>query len=190
MSAHILQIDSSVFGAHGQSSQLAGRLVEKLREQHSGATLTHRDVTTENIPHYTLEAIQAVATGEAELADALISEVQAADIVVICAPMYNFSIPSTLKAWLDHITRVQVTFKYAEAGPVGLLTGKKTYVVTTRGGLHKDKPHDAVVPYLKTILGFIGLSDVEFIYAEGLAMSAHKDQAVAKAQAEIAALIF
>ncbi|MFT4631276.1 MAG: FMN-dependent NADH-azoreductase [Candidatus Pseudothioglobus sp.] len=189
MSKHILQIDSSVFGARGQSSQLAAGLVEKLRGQCSDATLTHRDVTAEQIPHFTLDTIQAIAKGEAELADALISEVQRADILVISAPMYNFSIPTALKAWLDHITRAQTTFTYVQSGPVGLLTGKKVFVVATRGGFHKDKPEDAVVPYLKTILSFIGLSDVEFIYAEGLAMTDHKDQGLVNARADISALV-
>jgi len=190
MSTHILQIDSSVFGDQGQSSQLAAKLAEKLalkaRQQQSETTLTHRDIAAEQLPHFTLDTIEAIAAGQATLADALIAEVQAADVLVISAPMYNFGIPSTLKAWLDHITRVQVTFKYTPTGPVGLLAGKKVYVITTRGGLHKNTPNDAVVPYLKIILGFVGLNDVEFIYAEGLAMTDHKEQSLHKAKADIA----
>lgn len=188
MSTHILQVNSSIFGNQGQSSQLSNTLLEKIQTQHPEATLTTRDVTADNIPHFTMDTITAIGEGQAELADKLIAEVQAADILIISAPMYNFSIPSTLKAWFDHIARAQVTFKYTDTGPVGLLTGKKVYVITTRGGMHKDTNRDAVVPFMQTILNFVGLSDVEYIYAEGLSMTDKKAVAVTQAQAEIEAL--
>ena len=185
MSTHILQVDSSVLGDQGQSSQLSSQLVTTLQKHYPNATLTHRDVTADAIPHFTLETIQAIAAGKAKLADTLIEEVQAADIIVLSAPMYNFAIPSTLKAWFDHIARAQVTFTYTENGPQGLLTGKKVYVITTRGGLHKDTKNDGVVPYLQTILGFVGLTDVEYIYVEGLSMSNKKEESLALAQSII-----
>lgn len=185
MSTHILQVDSSILGDQGQSSQLSSQLVAALQKRYPKVTVTHRDVTGDPVPHFTLETVQAIAAGKAELADRLIAEIQAADTIVLSAPMYNFAIPSTLKAWFDHIARAQVTFKYTENGPEGLLTGKKVYVITTRGGLHKDTKNDGVVPYLQTILGFVGLTDVEYIYAEGLSMGDKKVEALALAQADI-----
>ena len=189
MSTHILQVDSSVFGNEGQSSQLSSQLVVELQKGYPKATLTYRDVTSDTVPHYTLATIQAVTAGKAKLADTLIAEVQAADIIVLSAPMYNFAIPSTLKAWFDHIARAQVTFKYTANGPEGLLVGKKVYVITTRGGLHKDTKNDGVVPYLQTILGFVGLTDVEYIYVEGLSMEGKKVEALAQAQRAIEKII-
>ena len=117
--------------------------------------------------------------------DALIAELKAADFVTIGAPLYNFSIASTLKAYIDHIARAGVTFRYTEKGPVGLLTGKKAYVFATRGGVYSGTPLDMQTPYLRTILGFLGISDVEFVYAEGLALGLEKkEQALAKASAQ------
>jgi FMN-dependent NADH-azoreductase len=112
-----------------------------------------------------------------------------ADVVVIGVPMYNFGIPSTLKAYFDHIARAGVTFRYTEKGPVGLLTGKKAYVFAARGGLYAGTPRDTQTPYLRDVLSFLGMSDVQFVFAEGLAMeSAAKEQAVAKASAQAEAL--
>ena len=104
--------------------------------------------------------------------------------------MYNFGVPVQLKAWLDAIARAGVTFRYTENGPEGLLKGKKVYVALARGGIYRDTPADSQVPYLKTILGFLGLTDVEFVYAEGLAMGAEgADKAFAAAQAQIGELL-
>ena len=104
------------------------------------------------------------------LDDALIAEVQAADVVVLGVPMYNFGVPAQLKNWIDAIARAGVTFRYTANGPEGLLKGKKVYVALTRGGKYRDTPADTQVPYLKTVLGFLGMTDVQFVYAEGLAM--------------------
>jgi FMN-dependent NADH-azoreductase len=120
------------------------------------------------------------------LDDALIAEVAAADVIVIGVPMYNFGVPAQLKNWIDAVARAGVTFKYTESGPVGLVQGKKVYVALTRGGLYRNTPADTQVPYLKTFLGFIGLTDVQFIYAEGLAMGPEAEQkALASAQSQI-----
>ena len=104
------------------------------------------------------------------LDQALIDEVNAADVIVIGVPMVNFGITSQLKNWIDAIAKAGVTFKYTANGPVGLIEGKKVYAVLTRGGVYRDQPHDTQVPYLRQTLGFLGIKDVEFIYAEGLNM--------------------
>ncbi len=166
----ILKIDSSIFGEGGVSTQLTNEVVRHIHTTVDNAQIMTRDLSNREIPHFTAETINAISNNEAELADTLIHEVQNADIVVMGVPMYNFGVPSQLKAWFDHIARAGVTFKYTENGPVGLLDNKKVYVVTTRGGIHKNQATDIEVPFLKTILGFVGLTDVEFIFAEGLNM--------------------
>ncbi len=181
----VLHIDSSIFDTQGQSSTLTANLVEGLKTKHN-AEVIHRNLASEGQPHFDASTLAALGENRAELADTLIDEVQKADIVVIGAPMYNFTIPSQLKAWFDHIARAGVTFKYTESGPVGLLSGKKVYVVTTRGGQHRDSSADHVVPYLKTILNFLGLAEnLKFVYAEGLALSDHKAHALEDARETI-----
>ena len=120
------------------------------------------------------------------LDDALIAELKAADVVVLGVPMYNFGVPTQLKNWIDAIARAGVTFKYTDKGPVGLVQGKKIYVALTRGGLYRNTPADTQVPYLKTFFAFLGMTDVQFIYAEGLAMGPEAEQkALASAQTQI-----
>lgn len=187
MTQHILYIESSIFGADGVSSQLAQDLIEKLRAQNPGSSLTERHLNSDNIPHFDAATIGAVTSGEAELANTLIEEVQAADILVIGAPMYNFGVPTQLKAWFDHIARAGTTFQYTETGPVGLLKNKQAYVVTSRGGFHRDGQTDVLTPFMKIILGFLGISDVTFVYAEGLNMGDDlRNKSMAEAQAQIA----
>ena len=114
---------------------------------------------------------------------------KAADVLVLGVPMYNFGVPVQLKTWIDAIARAGVTFRYTENGPVGLLTGKKVYVALARGGLYRDTPADSQVPYLKGILAFLGMTDVEFIYAEGLAMGAEvATKAFAEAESQLGTL--
>jgi FMN-dependent NADH-azoreductase len=175
----ILQIKSSVFNGHGQSSRLAEEFVARLREQHPEAKLAQRDLVADPVPH--LDGARAGAffakpeerTPEQRAviaySDALIDELRRADVLVLGLPMYNFGVPSQLKAWFDHIARAGVTFKYTEKGAVGLLSGKKAYVFATRGGVYGD--HDAQTQFVRQFLGFIGIADVEFVYAEGLAIS-------------------
>ena len=121
--------------------------------------------------------------------DALINELQQADVIVIGLPMYNFGVPSQLKAYFDHIARAGVTFKYTEQGPVGLLTGKRAYVFAARGGVYAGTPLDTQTGYVRDFLRFLGITDVNFVYAEGLAISPQsKEAGLAKAGAEIASL--
>ena len=176
---NILQIKSSVFNGNGQSSRLAEEFVALLREQHPEAELAQRDLVADPVPH--LDGARAGAffakpeerTPEQRAvtaySDALIDELRGADVLVLGLPMYNFGVPSQLKAWFDHLARAGVTFKYTENGPVGLLTGKKAYVFAARGGVYGD--NDAQTQFVRQFLGFIGITDVEFVYAEGLAIS-------------------
>jgi len=184
----ILQINASARREGSQSSRLARRIVERLLERNPDAELTVRDLAAQPHPALDEAALQALfapaeqrtpeQAARVALDDALIAEVQAADVLVIGAPMYNLTITSQLKNWFDAIARARVTFRYTENGPEGLLTGKTVYVALTRGGFYRDTPLDTQMPYLKTVLGFLGMTDVRFIYAEGLGMG---DEAIEKA---------
>lgn len=175
----LLQINASLAGANGQSSRLAQHFVADWQAQHPEGRVITRDLASEPVPHLTAERFQAFlsqpdARTEEQRAvnaysDALIEEIKGADTLVFAVPMYNFSIPSTLRAYFDHIARAGVTFRYTATGPEGLLKGKKAYVFITRGGFYADAA-DTQTPYLKQFLGFIGITDVSFIFAEGLAM--------------------
>jgi FMN-dependent NADH-azoreductase len=121
--------------------------------------------------------------------DALIAELKQADTLVLGLPMYNFGVPSQLKAYFDHVARAGVTFTYTEKGPVGLLTGKQAYVFAARGGLYQGTPRDTQTPYVREFLGFLGITDVQFVYAEGLAISAtSKSESLAAAQRSLRSL--
>jgi FMN-dependent NADH-azoreductase len=194
----ILQLNTSLSGADGQSSQLAGAFAASLAGT-SGARVTVRDLAVQPVPHLTLERFRAFGTPVAERtleqqryvaeSDALIDELRRADTIVLGLPMYNFGVPSTLKAYFDHVARSGVTFRYTAEGPVGLLTGKKVYVFATRGGQYAGTAADLQTAYLRQFLGFIGLRDVEFIYAEGLALGAeHRAAAVGRALERIVQL--
>lgn len=186
----ILSIDSSIFGEGGQSSQLNKRLIEGLMSKHDDATLIQRNLADGSLPHFDANTVKAIGEGKADLADALISELETTDLLVISAPMYNFSIPSQLKSWFDHITRAGRTFKYTDKGPLGLLTKRPVVVISTRGGEHKSSNRDHVAPFLNTILGFVGLDqDLHYVYAEGLSQSAKRDTALEQAQQQIDTLI-
>ncbi|MBX3561076.1 MAG: FMN-dependent NADH-azoreductase [Sphingomonas sp.] len=177
---NILVINSSANAGSSVSGGLAARFIDDLRAANPAAHVVLRDVGANPLPHLTAETVKAIK-GQPEtpaelearaLSDALIEELQQADIVVIGAPMYNFGIPSTLKAWFDHVLRAGVTFSYGENGPVGLLTGKKTVVIESRGGLYSEGPAaimDAQEPHLRAMLGFMGLADVTWVRAEKLA---------------------
>jgi len=187
-----LQLNTSLFGAGGQSTTLAAEFVAR-----RGGKVIVRDLAKEPVPHLDAERFGAfLAKPDARTAEqqavvdyseALIAELREADTIVIGLPMYNFSVPSTLRAYFDHVARAGVTFKYTDKGPVGLLIGKKAYVFVTRGGVYGD---DHIhTRYVRDFLAFIGITDVEFIYAEGLAISpASKDAALAKAREVIARL--
>ena len=193
---NILQINSSARSEGSYSTRLADRIVARLLDADPEATLTLRNLTAK--PHPTLDeaALGALFTPAAQrnveqaarvaLDDALIAEIAAADVVVLGVPMYNFGVPAQLKNWIDAISRAGVTFRYTSHGPEGLLKGKKVYVALTRGGKYRNTPSDTQVPYLATVLGFLGMKDVHFVYAEGLAMGADAErEALATAYAEI-----
>src|SRR6188768_130142 len=182
----LLQIQSSLFANGGQSSTLSREFVDAWTAANPGARVIRRDLNADPVPHLTAERFQAflakpeTRTPEqqaiAGYSDALIAELQAADVIVIGLPMYNFGLPSTLKAYFDHIARAGETFRYTEKGPVGLLTGKKAIVFATRGGLYAGTPLDSQTSYIRAFLAFLGITDIEFIYAEGLAMGDAKKQ--------------
>ena len=186
MSETLFQLNSSIFSSGGQSTRLADEFVARWREQNPDATVIVRDLARDPVPHITAERFQAfLAKPEARspeqravvaYSDRLIEELKRADVIVLGLPMYNFDVPSTLKAYFDHIARAGVTFRYTEKGPVGLLTGKKAYVFTARGGAHFGTPSDTQTSYVRLFLGFLGITDVEFVYAEGLAISESSKQ--------------
>ena len=178
---NILILDSAATGESSVSRRLTRAAAEALVARDPDAHIILRDVGSNPIPHLTAETVPAIRAGiveteaarEAlELSDALIAELKAADLIVIGAPMYNFGMPSTLKAWFDHVLRARITFQYSEAGPEGLLKGKKAIVVEARAGLYSEGPAasmDSQEPHIRTLLGFMGIDDVTFVRAEKLA---------------------
>jgi FMN-dependent NADH-azoreductase len=196
----LLQINASIHNDSGQSSQLANQFVAAFRQSHPTAKVVVRDVAaSESVPHLTAERFGAFITQHEQrtsaqhavvaYSDALIEEIKRADVVVIGLPMYNFGVPSQLKAYFDHIARAGITFAYTEKGPVGRLTGKKVYIFAARGGQYAGTPMDTQTGYVRDFLAFLGMTDVQFVYAEGLAISPQSKQAgLEKAVAEIARL--
>lgn len=195
----LLQIRSSLYSDGGQSSRLADRFVAAWRQANPDGRVIVRDLAREPVPHLDAGRFAAfVAQPQARTAeqtaivaqsDALIDELRRADVIVLGVPMYNFGIPSTLKAYFDHVARAGVTFRYTERGPVGLLPGKKVYVFAARGGQYAGTPRDTQTGYLRDFLAFLGMTEVEFVYAEGLAISEdRRRQALAQANEAIARL--
>jgi len=189
----ILQLNTSLFGEQGQSSRLAAEFARTLAES-TGRELKVRDLAANPVPHLTAERITAFGTPASERtldqqrhvaeSDALVDELRDADVLVLGLPMYNFGVPSTLKAYFDHVARAGVTFRYTAEGPLGLLTGKKAFVFATRGGQHAGTETDLQTAYVRLFLGFIGIRDVEFIYAEGLALGEQQRERALAAAAE------
>lgn len=197
---NLLQINASARRDNANSTLVANRIVEQLKAVHPTARHTVRDLAVTPHPMLDDAALGALFTpaesrtaeqaARVALDDALIAEVQAHDTLVLGVPMYNFGIPVQLKAWIDAIARAGVTFRYTASGPEGLLTGKTVYVALARGGRYRDTAMDSQVPYLKTTLGFLGLTDVRFVYAEGLAIGPEAvEQGLAQAQADIEAVV-
>lgn len=192
-----LLIESSLNGAKSVSNGLAHELLARLQNA-ARTTVTVRSLAEEPLPHIDSTFFQGLGTmpeersEEQRLAvarsDMLISELESADQIILAVPMYNFGIPSALKAWIDHIAVAGRTFQYTENGPIGLLTNKKVYIVAARGGAYSEGPMNSLdfqIPYLKSVLGFVGLTDVSIILAEGLAMGeedARRAQAMARSQ--------
>ena len=195
---NILQINASARREGANSTRVANSVVDRLKAANPGAQVTLRDLAVTLHPVLDETALGALFTpvdqrtpeqaARVALDDALIAEIQAHDTLVLGVPMYNFGVPVQLKSWIDAIARVGVTFRYTEKGPEGLLRGKKVYVALARGGLYRDTDKDAQVPYLKNVLGFLGMTDVSFIYAEGLAMGpAAAEKGFAQAHADLEA---
>ncbi|HWT12327.1 MAG TPA: FMN-dependent NADH-azoreductase [Allosphingosinicella sp.] len=191
---NVLIVTSSAQGDQSVSGHLASTFEGRLRAAHPGVAVVRRDVGTGTIPHLTHETvagIRAAPETEAELAtralsDALVAELQAADLVVIASPMYNFGMSSTLKTWFDHVLRAGVTFRYTSAGPEGLLKGKKAVVIESRAGLYSEGPlrhMDGQEPHIRILLGFIGIDDVEYVRAERLAFGPDAAEASIEAAA-------
>jgi FMN-dependent NADH-azoreductase len=194
----ILHIVSSPRGAASISIQLGNAIVEKVKAKYPGSIVTTHDLTNTPFPH--LEEVHLNAfytpaenhtpelTDAIKHSDAAIAELKDADVIVIDVPFYNFSIPSTLKAWIDHISRAGITFAYTENGPQGLIKDKKVYLALASGGIYSEgayAPYDFATPYLKGFLSFIGMTDLTTYRAEGLAVPALKDAALDKAIATI-----
>lgn len=179
----ILNINSSVRNGDSISRKVTTEFVNKWKAQNPDTVVVERDLAAQALPHIdgsTLGAFFTPAeqrtpeqTQLAALSETLVKELFDADVIVIGAPMYNFSITSGLKAWIDHVARAGVTFKYTDTGPVGLLTGKKVFIFTASGGVYSAGPAQAMdfnATYLRAVLGFIGLTDVTVINSEGVAM--------------------
>ena len=196
----LLQLNTSMFSSDGQSSRLAEEFVAAWRSRNPGAQLILRDLAREPVPHLDAERFQAFLAKAGErtprqqavvrYSDELTGELKRADTIVIGLPMYNFGVPSTLKAYFDHIARAGVTFRYTEKGPEGLLTSKKAYIFAARGGRYAGTPLDNETNFVRQFLAFVGIEDVEFVYAEGLAIGeASKQAGLARARAAIERLI-
>ena len=176
----LLQLNTSLFSNQGQSSLLANKFVAAWQADHADGKVILRDMAVTPVPHLDGERFGAflskpeTRTAEqqaiVDYSDNLINELKSADVIVLGLPFYNFGLPSVLKAYIDHIARAGSTFSYTAQGPVGLLTGKKAVIFATRGGKYAGTPLDTQTDYVRGFLAFIGITDVEFVYAEGLAM--------------------
>jgi len=195
----LLQLNTSLFSTGGQSSRLADEFVAGWQANHPRGDVIVRDLAREPVPHLSAERFGAFLAQPGERtpeqqavvddSDALIDELNRADVIVLGLPMYNFGVPSTLKAYFDHVARAGVTFRYTEKGAVGLLTGKQAYVFATRGGFYNGTDADTQTAFVRQFLAFLGITDVTFVYAEGLAVSeAAKQAAIARAQNAIRSL--
>ncbi|MCG9720133.1 FMN-dependent NADH-azoreductase [Shewanella sp. Isolate7] len=195
--AKVLVLKSSILGDYSQSAKLIDHLQQHWQGQ--GAEVTVRDLAAQPLPVLDGEIAMGLRGGDEltarqqevlALSDELVAELKAHDTLVIAAPMYNFSIPTQLKNWIELVARAGVTFTYTENGPKGLVEGKRAVLVTTRGGVHKNGASDHVVPYLKTVLGFIGINEVETVYGEALNMGPEaNEQGISEAKQSIEQLV-
>lgn len=179
--AKILVLKSSIMGEGSQTNRLIDVMLEHRKDQGLQDDITIRNLAEMNLPVLDLEIFQALRGAEnnkpdikqiVALSDELIAELKNADLLIIGAPMYNLNVPTQLKNWFDLVARARQTFRYTETYPQGLVEGVKAVVVSSRGGIHVGQETEAVTPYLKAVLGLMGIHDVEFIYAEGLDMQA------------------
>ena len=182
---NVLVLKSSILTDNSQTNQLSDYFVSKL----AGKNVVIRDLAANPLPHFDATAATALRgqpTSAEEnallaLSDELVAEIKKADTLIINAPMYNFHIPTQLKSYFDFIARPRVTFQYSEKGPEGLLKGKKAVVLAAFGGFHQNQPTDLVTSYMKAILGFVGITDVQFVYVEGIGFG---PEAIEKAQVQ------
>lgn len=190
---NLLYVRCSLFGEDGESSRLATRLVQRFQRAHPDAAMILRDVQQPPLPHLDAATFHAFAQAPDELthedrdrlhlSDRLIAELAGASDLLIALPLYNFSIPSAFKAWIDHVTRARSTFRYTERGAEGMLGNiERCWVITARGGVYHDTPNDTQTPYLKLMLGFLGIAPPTFVYAEGLARPNLRDTALEAAR--------
>jgi FMN-dependent NADH-azoreductase len=186
----LLHLDASSLGQHSISRELTAAIVDQLAQEHPSLQITYRDLSAHPIPHW--NPVADAQSDAGKLGQALLEEFLAADIVVIGAPMYNFSIPSQLKAWIDRVVVAGKTFRYTEAGPEGLAGDKRVIVASSRGGVYSAGPAagmDFQENYLRAVLGFIGIGSPEFVRAEGVNLSAeHKVKAISSARHTIGTL--
>ena len=196
----LLQINSSLFTPEGQSTQLADLFVANYSKKNPGTEVQKLDLSANPLPHLDGERFTAFTTPADERSDRqkaiaaesdkLIADLREASAVVFALPMYNFGIPSVLKAYIDHIARAGETFKYTENGPVGLLEDKPVYIFAARGGSYLGTDKDTQTGYMKTFLAFIGLTNVQFVYAEGLNLGEEsKAESLKNAREQVAALV-
>ena len=197
--SNVLIIESSARQQDSFSRQLTQQFIDQWQTLHPTDQITVRDVALNPVPHLDANLLGGWMKPEAQRnvdehaslqrSNELTDELLAADVLVLAAPMYNFAIPSTLKAWLDHVLRAGVTFKYTETGPQGLLTGKKAYVLTARGGLYAGSTSDHQEPYLRQVMAFIGIHDVTFIHAEGMNLGGDfQEKGLNQAKARLSAI--
>ena len=197
--SNVLIIESSARQQGSFSRQLTQQFISQWQAAHPTDQVTVRDLALHPVPHLDANLLGGWMKPEAQRSadehaslkrsDELTDELLAADVLVLAAPMYNFAIPSTLKAWLDHVLRAGVTFKYTETGPQGLLTGKKAYVLTARGGLYAGSTSDHQEPYLRQVMAFVGIHDVTFIHAEGMNLGGDsQEKGLNQAKARLSAI--
>jgi len=194
----VLSIETSIFSGNSQSSALIASVLEKLEQKHGPIELNRRNFVKQPVPHLDEATFTAFNTPVAErsaaqqslvdFSDSLIAEIRQADVIVLGLPMYNFGMPSSLKAYFDQIARAGETFRYTDKGPVGMLEDRPVYVLATRGGRYQGTPQDNQTPFVRQFFGFIGLKDLRFVYAEGLAMSATREQSIEQAHEQISRL--
>jgi len=182
----LLHLDSSATGESSVTRELSAAIVAQYRATTPGLEVQYRDLDRNPLPHLTGARLAKADPAEAEVAEQVLQQFLDADIVVIGAPMYNFAIPSTLKAWLDRVTVAGRTFRYTAEGPQGLAGGRTVIVASARGGLHAGSPNDFQEPYLRMLFGFLGIDDVRIVRAEGVGLSPqHRAEAIAAALEQI-----
>ena len=182
----LLHLDSSALGIGSVTRELTAAIVARWQDKLPQLRVEYRDLDANPLPHLTGQSLAQANPVEAAAATHTMEQFLAADVLVIGAPMYNFSIPSTLKAWIDRVAVAGKTFRYTEKGPEGLAGSKKIIIASGRGGVHTDAPTDFQETYLRQVFGFLGVTDIEFVRAEGVAYSPqHRSDAIAGALAAI-----